>query len=1125
MCLKHDKRDTFFISYHFVLQSKSNHVELLTIVINALRRIIYMLKLVDIRKDYVTKGVPTVTALQDINICFRKNEFVSILGPSGSGKTTLLNIIGGLDHYTSGDLVIAGKSTKDFKDRDWDFYRNQRIGFIFQSYNLIPHQTVLANVELALTISGVSKQERTERAKEALNKVGLHDQYHKRPNQLSGGQCQRVAIARALVNNPEILLADEPTGALDTKTSEQIMELIKEISKDRLVIMVTHNPDLADRYSNRILRLLDGRITEDSNPFTSEQEEKEVESLTSETVDKKSKAKMGLTTATKLSFRNLISKKGRTILVAIASSIGIIGVSTVLSVSFGVTNYVDSMQDDMLSSYPLTIAEQSVDLTSLMTGLSSNEKADLAKFDVNTQVGMQSMIEYLMDKYSDFTKINTNDINNTLIDYVKQLPEKDVAAIQYNYGLDVTNNIFTNWTLSKQEGKTKQWMSVNGLTQRYISELKTVGGFERYATYVDLFTNFMKEMPGDEAYITSQYDLLGNSKFASSENEMMIVTDHDTTVTDLLLGQLGIYDHDSFINIGKKAVQIYKKGEKEDQSDWGLKQKLDEKVITRAEYDAEIAKLTEKYPYDQYVNYDELIGREFYYLPHEALWDYGNVSNDTTMTGSILIYSPEKIYNLQYSLVDLTPINPDLGKYDMLSGDEINITDPSLSKKVTFARSASANRDPETFFDGDLPSEKVWFEIGSMQDPTPTGRGLSIGKTGDTRTAAILNLSDMSVLETYPKSASEKVIADAEESDTVNGYYYHADNNDVVNNPKAMKMTISGILRPKKSTNFGSLTRGIYYNKGLSNKYMSDAANAPIITDSEKGFKQFFTKGQVITSTFGAYCKYPYLSYKPDQDNPTLKDDYAFALNGDFSSSMSDLFSSFLGGSDHQSANVIYMRSLSGIKARFDTETLSASFDLLPQEISIYPKDFASKDNITKHLDRWNSEDTLTINGEEVSRTARKDLTYTDTVAMIITVIKSLITIVTSALVAFTSLSLVVSCFMIAVITYISVMERVKEIGVIRSLGGRKRDVTRLFTAENFITGLASGIIGISVTYLLSILINVIVHFFGAPNISMLPWWMALIMVALAIFLNVISGLIPSQKAAKQDPVVALRSE
>ncbi len=1087
-----------------------------------------MLKLVHISKDYVIKGVPTVHALRGLSVNFRKNEFVSILGASGCGKTTLLNIIGGLDKYTKGDLIIAGKSTKSFKDRDWDFYRNQRIGFIFQSYNLIPHQTVLGNVELALTISGIGKQERIQRAKEALDKVGLHGLYNKKPNQLSGGQCQRVAIARALVNNPEILLADEPTGALDTKTSEQIMKLIKEIGQDRLVIMVTHNPDLAEQYSNRIIRLSDGEIIEDSNPYSNEDEMKEIAQLETTTIDKTSKAKMGLATATRLSFRNLISKRGRTILVSIASSIGIIGVSTVLSVSFGVTNYVNKMQDDMLSSYPITIAEQSLDVASLMSGLDNSSKEELAKFDVSTQVGMDSMIEYLMDKYSDFTKLNTNDINDTLIDFVKEVPENDLAALQFNYGIDVTNNIFANWTSSKTEEYAKQTVSLNGLTQRYIAELKTVSGFERFATYVNLFTNFMDEMPGDEKYITSQYDMLGESTFANNANEMMIVVDKETTMTDLLLGQLGIYDHDEFINIGKKAVQIYKRGEKEDMSDWGLKQKYVEKKITKDEYEAELAKLAEKFPYRSFVNYTDLIGREFYYLPHSELWSYGNVSKDTTMSGSILFYSQEKLYNLHYSLMDLTAISPALGKYDLLDGDEINIVNPSESKKVIFGRQASANRNPETFFEGIEPTEGVWVEFGSTTDFTPTGRGLNISNVMGNKIATLLDIATMTPSEIYGDNpTSEKVITEASESDTVDGYYYQIDDNSIADNPKVMKMKISGILRAKKDTNFGSLSTGIYYNNKFTERYMSDAnANdSAIINDNTHGFKTLFKTGLALTDTFKAYCRFNYLDFE-DENNPVINDaGYANALNGDLSNSISSMFSSLTGRQNVESTNQVYLRALSGIKGNFNQETFEASFNSLPQEISIYPKDFTCKDHITKYLDQWNSEKPLTINGAEVTKMQRSELTYTDTVAMIISVIKSLITIVTSALVAFTSLSLVVSCFMIAVITYISVMERVKEIGVIRSLGGRKRDVSRLFTAENFMTGLASGVIGIAVTYLLSLIINITVSFFGAPNISMLPWWMALIMIALAILLNVISGLIPSRNAAKQDPVVALRTE
>ena len=1090
-----------------------------------------MLRLKEITKLYKASS-NEVRALNNVSINFRKNEFVSILGPSGSGKTTLLNIIGGLEKYTSGDLIIAGKSTKDFKDRDWDFYRNERIGFIFQSYNLIPHQTVLANVELALTISGVNKNERIARAKEALDKVGLSDQYYKKPNQLSGGQCQRVAIARALVNNPEILLADEPTGALDTKTSEQIMDLIKEISRDRLVIMVTHNPDIASRYSSRIINLLDGEVVEDSNPFATEEEVKEVASLNEEEINKKSKAKMGLWTANKLSFKNLISKKGRTILVSIASSIGIIGVSTVLAVSFGVTDYVSSMQDDMLSSYPIEISEKSLDTSALLSGLSSSDKKAVADFDIKTQAGMQSMIEYLMDKYSDITKMATNDINKTLIEYIEQIPQKDVSAIYYNYGIDVTNNIFTNWVTSETEEKASKWMSLNGLTQRYISELKTVNGFSSYANYVGLFTNFMKEIPGDENYITSQYDLLGDSTFASNANEMMIVLSKDSTVTDLMLGQLGIYEHDEFINIGKRAIEIYKKGTKEDMSDWGLRQRLeDDPTFTIDDYNAAITKLDEQFPYRKFVNYTDLVGRTFYYLPHGDLWNYGKVSDDTSMEGSILFFDNEVIYNLRY---DSTYAK---AGFDMLTGDVIDIANPSNNRKVIYGREASKNRDPNTFFD-DLPGRygifANWVGVTSLEDfaknisnPMSVLSGEALSFNTIEKKVVIKNTSNP-LMPVPVKTITSNVIIDARETSLINAYYYDdVVTQDIASNPQAVKMTISGVLRAKENTNFGSLSNGVYYSKAFAKQYMADALTSAIITDETHGYKNYFSSGEALQDVFGAYTKYSYVDYT-DEENPVIDNSgYAFALNGDLSNSLGSMLSAFIGSSSYESTNRTYLRSLSGLKAdiSIDGTSLSVSFEDLPKEISIYPTDFASKDVVTKHLDRWNSDETLVIGGQDVKKSDRLELTYTDTVAMIITVINSLITIITSALVSFTSLSLVVSCFMIAVITYISVMERVKEIGVIRSLGGRKKDVSRLFTAENLMTGLASGVLGVTITYLLSVIINVIVNFFGAPSIAALPWWMALAMIALSVMLNVISGFIPSRNASKQDPVNALRSE
>ena len=407
-----------------------------------------MLTLLNIKKDYVLKDQEPVHALKGITLNFRSNEFVAILGPSGCGKTTLLNITGGLDHYDNGDLIIKGKSTKNFSDADWDTYRNHSIGFVFQTYNLIPHQTILKNVELALTISGISKDERRRRAVEALDKVGLEGLYRKKPNQMSGGQMQRVAIARALVNNPEIVLADEPTGALDSETSIQIMDLLKEVANDHLVIMVTHNPDLAEQYATRIVRMKDGEILSDTDPFDGVDpilEEANEDAAPVVNKGKKKHSSMSFFTAFALSLSNLFSKLRRTILVALAGSIGIIGVSTILGVSCGVNNFIDDMQEDMLSAYPIEVAEESMDFTSLLTGLTTEDKKQIAKFDLKTQVGMDSLLAYLLSKYTDFTNIKTNDINHNLVKYITQMPKSYYSSINVNYSIDPTNNIFTSF--------------------------------------------------------------------------------------------------------------------------------------------------------------------------------------------------------------------------------------------------------------------------------------------------------------------------------------------------------------------------------------------------------------------------------------------------------------------------------------------------------------------------------------------------------------------------------------------------------------------------------------------------------------------------------------------------------
>src|SRR5690554_5001622 len=561
-----------------------------------------MLKLKNIKKDYkVANG--KVEALKGITLSFRKNEFVSVLGPSGCGKTTLLNLIGGLDRYTSGDMYINGVSTKNFSDRDFDVYRNHRVGFVFQSYNLIPHQTVLGNVELALTIAGISKEERIERAKYALDKVGLHDQYYKKPNQLSGGQSQRVAIARALVNDPEILLADEPTGALDTKTSGQIMDLIKEIAQDRLVIMVTHNPELAEKYSTRIINLLDGEVQSDSNPY----ENKEFEEVKLQKEDKKKQnkknketAKMTWWTTFKLSLQNLISKKNRTILTSVASSIGIIGISLVLSLSFGVQLFIKSTQEDMLSGNPIQVTTQALNLESMMQNMGPGEKLDIVK-EIG-KVGVDQVIKRLAER-SAHTKdmLVENTITQEYIDYLLEMPKDDVAAIFLDRELDVNNNIYMSFT---EEDGTETNLSVTGLKSIITSILKENEETKDYASLISNFTNIINEAPDNSEYILSQYDVVSGN-MATEKDEIMLVLNKDGLISDLTLAQLGYYEQKEFQNMVFKALEN-----------------------SESEYDETIG-------FKDYFTYEEILGKKFRWHDNNAVFNI-NMKFDPEIEKNVL---------------------------------------------------------------------------------------------------------------------------------------------------------------------------------------------------------------------------------------------------------------------------------------------------------------------------------------------------------------------------------------------------------------------------------------------------------------------------------------------------------
>lgn len=950
-----------------------------------------MLKLVDIKKEYHVGG-ETVQALKGVSINFRKNEFVSILGASGCGKTTLLNIIGGLDKYTTGDLLINGVSTKQYNDRDWDTYRNHCIGFIFQSYHLIPHQTILQNVELALTISGVDKEERRRRALEALEKVGLKDKVNNRPNQLSGGQAQRVAIARALINDPEIVLADEPTGALDSKTSVQIMDLLKEISKDRLVIMVTHNPELAEKYSTRIIRLLDGLVTDDSMPYDGGEEEdvkpaeEEAGAGEVKSKGKKKKASMSFPMAFGLSLKNLLSKSKRTAMVSVAGSIGIIGVSMVLAISAGVQSYVRSMEDDMLSGYPLTVTQTALDFDALMN-FSSSKKADVTR--LKDKVYVDSLLETLMGMGQSIT---TNNITDNYISYVKEMPSTYYNALQYNYDFNISNNIYTDFKVAQSgidtEDDASGNYSVTTIRQMYTSVLRREKEYANYASLISTAGSF-EEIPDNYEYILSQYDIIAASNGKTqnlTENELkdifenkdsLIMVVEDNAITDTTLGQFGYFTQEEFLDFAYRAL---------------VENDMDDKGH-----------------YDESLIRDYLDGKEFSYFTGENAKKFTWYPNDTVYTQKS---DTDKFYTVS---IDSTKPETDLTRY------VFNDITPNVSYKYN-----------------------------------PSSAGFS---------------SD-----------------------------------------GAVELSVKVILQKKDGISYGCLDSGIYYTNALTNHMLETSATSKIVKHIEEN-------GSL------AYLPYNY-EYSYSENGQWHKSDLLIQPNPYFPSGIANtgfvtkqseggMVSMMMGGGSSSDPLAAY---------RMDAAGLGGSD--LANSFKIYPLDFDSKDLITDYLDGWND---MCEKGEEYGgvKLSEADIVkYTDTVGLIINMVNTMIQMITIALVAFTALSLVVSTVMVGIITYVSVVERIKEIGILRSVGARKKDVKRLFNAETLIIGLAAGIIGILITYILSLIINLIVYSIsGIATIAMLPWWQAIIMVAVSVALTLISGLIPASAAAKKDPVVALRTE
>ena len=941
-----------------------------------------MLRLSEIKKDYPVAG-GFVNALKGISLSFRKNEFVSILGASGCGKTTLLNIIGGLDKYTSGDLIINGVSTKEFGDKDWDTYRNHSIGFIFQSYHLIPHQTVLQNVELALTISGVSKEERRQRAIDALEKVGLKDRIHNKPNQLSGGQAQRVAIARALINDPEIVLADEPTGALDSVTSVQIMELLKEISKDRLVIMVTHNPELAEKYSTRIIRLLDGEVTGDTMPYSEEDEIAEVieNAATAEENDlpktnkgKKKKSSMSMGMAFMLSLKNLLSKIKRTTMVAFAGSIGIIGVSMVLAISAGVHGYIDDMQNDMLSGYPLEVTETAIDMNAMMN-FSDGKKIDITRLD--DKIYVDSVLETLMSFNNAYS---TNVITENYKKYVDAMPKEYYHALQYGYGVEMSNYIYTDFNYKNAAGQevTKN-ASITAIRATYGAVLNKQPKYSDYSALISTIQTF-KQLPNNYEYILSQYDILATSNgktkdlseselkdIFENKNSLIMVVKQDNMFTDLNFGQFGYMTQDEFLSFAYKA-----------------------QGTTDEEIEANIAKYNGKW-------------------------------------------------------------NAESGKYE----DGLDGTDFS-------------------FFIGDDAKTFKWYPNDAIYSETGMGE----------------------IIVPNPSDGKDYKIA---------AYKYNA-YSDGFADKDSVDMSVKAILRKKSNVSYGCLGSGMYYTQALMEHLLDTSENSKIA--------DYLRNSTVLPDIISYSFNY---SYPDPDDRKLIHDDIGTGV--------------MLGSSSVDMMQVMLGNGMS--TAKISVNTVGGS--KIPQSFALYPVDFGAKSKVTDYLDKWNEgcdsgsfeftdTDGNVIKLEGLSATDK--IEYTDTVGLIVSMINTMINMVTIALVAFTALSLVVSTVMVGIITYVSVVERIKEIGILRAVGARKKDIKRLFNAETLIIGLAAGLVGILVTYILSFIINMIVgSLFGIYTIAALPVWQALIMVLISVGLTLISGLIPASSAAKKDPVVALRTE
>ena len=1080
-----------------------------------------MLELKGICKRYVTQSF-TQVALDNVSLSFRDNEFVAILGPSGSGKTTMLNVIGGLDHFDSGDLLIDGISTKDFHDRDWDAYRNNRIGFVFQSYNLIPHQTILENVELALTLTGVGHAERRQRAREALEAVGLGEHVNKRPSQLSGGQMQRVAIARALINDPEIVLADEPTGALDSTTSVQVMDLLKEVARDRLVIMVTHNPDLAYQYATRIVNLADGKITDDSDPF-------DVADATRREAKPTRKTSMSFVTALGLSARNLMTKKGRTAMTAFAGSIGIIGIAAILALSNGVNGYIKKVEEDTLSSYPLTISKQDYDLSSMMGGQGAADDDSPENVDSSDDSAETDKIPVVTAVKDMFASVKSNDMTSfkAWLDDGGDGIDKEVNAIQYGYGVSPVV-----YRAGKGDEKPVRLVP-NAMTEAMS------GGASSAATVSmeSMGTSVFNEMIDDQSLLDSQYDVVAGH-WPTSANEAVMVLSDRGTVGDYTLYSIGALDIDELNDLVNSAMTA------------------DGKVET-PETGTDFT-------------YDDALSTTFKVLsPADAYRKNEETGMWTDMSGDADFMAAKVADGIDVRIVGVVRPNETANASALTPGIAYtHALTCQLMKRAADSQIVQEQLDhPET----DVFTGKTFDELqGEAKQGVDLGSMFSVDEAA-LKSAFSFDSSALSGVAGGGIDLSDVDLSglDIDLSDVGKDI----DFSDIM--AKAPTPDFSGIfdgleLTPEQMQHVGTLANQLFEGflqsdqfKALSPDDLKDASklSAAFSTylENDDTAQQILAQlkalgGDALAERLQqAMTDYvqkqlaPYLQQAMDQVMKSISEQIASTVSSQLkagaaglmdqmatqmSSSFANLASAMRVDAsafahaihfnmDAEDLSSLMMSYAKASKLTYDNNlaTLGYADEADPISVKIFPRDFEAKERVLDHIDAYN---------KQVKAAGHDDraISYTDYMGIIMGSVTDIVNTISLVLIAFVSISLVVSSIMIGIITYISVLERKKEIGILRAIGASKRNVANVFNAETFIEGLIAGVFAIVVVVLVSFPVNAwALAAKQVPNLMSLPVQDALVLIAISVLLTVVAGLLPARSASKKDPVEALRSE